>query len=548
MVKINWSRNGVNNDNRKGAFIMIDDLLFDYVAGQLPTINTEVIAGITSIQTQYMDTYLDDVWKCAEESFPPGLKYISGKRCLPEEVFKEMVRKTPKSFELLPSDVYLVKYHLSYNGQALKPQYLYLPYVGEAGLLTLNGTLYQLTPVLGGKIFNVERGNIYMHIPRQRLRFKPFPVSFFKDDQIVNERAIYSPLHNKKTANQKSSLRASLVHYLLCNYGLQELLKVQYNVNALITKEDNIRLDKYVVFRSKEVNKKLLICIPKEEYYKQLDSIIGAVFYITDAFPEATDKIEDLNDKSLWIHLLDRFIFKGNTDINRYSKMLEHLASVEKYFDSMTRKQLNNNGILVNSIYDVFRYITINYNDLDIHYGNGTMYHKELSTVKYLMYNVVYSIFSAMYAICLLPDELLSVKKIEDVFRKNLNPNKIFNTYGHGELTALSTGIASDCTLYGATGRIISHSQATAMGGKRSRSSNVHDSLTVLHPSQIAVSSYLWITSSNPVGRGNLNPFSTFSQGWVTSPNPRFEKLVNNLTTLLEKRTETYTEETGEQL
>ena len=162
------------------------------------------------------------------------------------------------------------------------------------------------------------------------------------------------------------------------------------------------------------------------------------------------------------------------------------------------------------------------------------------------MYNVVYSIFSAMYAICLLPDELLSVKKIEDVLRQNLNPNKIFNTYGHGELTALSTGIASDCTLYGATGRIISHSQATAMGGKRSRGGSVNDSLTTLHPSQIAVASYLWITSSNPVGRGHLNPFNTFSHGWVTTPNPRYEKLVNNLTDLLVRRTEIIDETTGE--
>lgn len=514
--------------------------MYANIGNTLPKINPDIISGISASQTINLDQELHAVFQCAAESFPPGLKYHCSKRCTPEETFAEMTKRVPRTFELSHSDVYLCKFLFSYNGVMLRPKHIYLPFLDRTDILTLNGTLYQLTPVLGGKVFNVERGNVYLHLPRQRLGFKPFPVSCYRDNKLVNENAVYSLLHNKKGTHKRSNLYPSLVHYILCKYGLTRMFKEQYNADIIITNQEHrYSSEQYHVYRSNNYNKShqiIKLLIPKEQHYRQLDSIIGAVFYIINHSIEATSVLSDLDKPELWIHLLDRFIFKGNTKSDKYQKTVEHLNSVEKYYDGITRRIMTNNNIKANNIYDLFRYITINYQDLNIHHGDGSMYNKELNVTKYLLYNVIYNVFSTMYAICLLPPELLTANKIESIFNKKLNPAKIFTTKGHGELTALSTGLASDCMLFGGTGKIITHNQATATGSKRGRTTNLGDTLLSVHPTQIAVASYLWITSSNPPGRGYLNPFVQFNQGWVTAPNQKLAPLVNNLEKLISKR------------
>ena len=526
---------------------MIDGELFDMVAEKLPKMNTDILNGLAEIQTANLDGFLNDVFRCAAESFPKGLKYVGYRSCLPQEVFRECTRKTPRNFEMLQSDVYLTKYSLTYTDPKtnitteLRPIHIYIPFCTD-GILKLNGTQYQLTPVLGGKVFNIERGNIYMPIPRQPLGFKPFLVSCYRNGRIVNEHSVYAHLHNGRKSTERSALYPSLIHYMLCKYGLIELLTNVFGLTIMLgTKElDLLNPDEWAVYRSRQLTSikkqqhvELRIAVKLAGVVKQTDSIIAGIFYILDNAVESTQVITELNHPEIWLFLLDRFIFKTGSGAKAYEKMKEHLDSVESYTDSITKRNLKANDIECNNIYDLFKYMIINYQDLNIHHGNGSMYYKELTTSKHLMYHIVHSIFLAMYALLLLPENLLTAKKIESVLLKNLRSNKIFSTLHHGELEPISNGIASDCKIYSATGNIIPYNKAKTSTGKKRTTTKVPDMGLTFHPSQVEVGTYQWISKRSPTGRNKLNPFVQFTHNWVTIPSPSMKVQIDNLQSLI---------------
>jgi hypothetical protein len=176
-------------------------------------------------------------------------------------------------------------------------------------------------------------------------------------------------------------------------------------------------------------------------------------------------------------------------------------------------------NIPCDTIFDLFAYVIVHYQDLQIRQDLGTMYYKDLTTVKYLLSNIVYNIFQIMWAIEKVPAHLLSKKRFDDIFMMQMRRDKILDVKGHGELTPVS--IATDCMMYSATCNMISHNKATVStrGSKHSKKTTTDVSL-LLHPSQAEVSTYQWITHHGPEGRNKTNPFLTFSEkNYITPSN-----------------------------
>ena len=122
----------------------MDINLYKKLTANLPKMNEKIVEGLAVSQMEGVEKYIHDILCCAAESFPVGLKYHGFKRCTPLEYYKEITRPlNPKRmFDLAQSDVYLVNCHFSYKGVDLRPQYLYLPFVREAGILFLKNTRY----------------------------------------------------------------------------------------------------------------------------------------------------------------------------------------------------------------------------------------------------------------------------------------------------------------------------------------------------------------------------------------------------------------------
>jgi len=525
---------------------MIDTKLLSLVSSKMPQINKKAMEGIAMSQLSEVEEYIHNTFRCAAESFPPGLKYIGGRRCTPLEQYREIIRplKPKKAFEMLRSDVYLMKYLFTFNGIELRPFYIFLPFVSDGGIMFLKGTQYKVTPVLGGKVFNIEHNNIYMPTPRMRMGFSQYTVSCILNDKIVHSNCVASYLYNMNKVD-RSVLYPTLMHYILAKYGLQTALLKLFNVHITVGKYELDKLSQqgYKVYRSRQIPyrkvisyepSEVRIAIPENEYYPLLDNIISTVFYIIDNCTDATNEIEELENPKLWLRLLDRFIFKDQgTEKKRFEKMEEHLQNTENTYDPVTRRTLMSDSILCNDIFELFRYICLNYQDIVIHHDVGTMYYKELTTTKHLLFNVVYNIFIAMYELQKLPENLLTVEKISKVLIDNLRKDKIFSTLGHGELT--STGIATDCKYFGATGNMISHSKATAVAGSKRSKKTTNDPGLLLHESQVEVATYAWITNRCPHGRSKINPFINFGEKFQILPSPQLEHTLTGLRELLRK-------------
>lgn len=523
----------------------MDTRLIKLATGSLPEMNPRIVNGLATLTPAEVEEFITEAWRCSATSYPAGLEFIGGVRCTPMEQFLEITRpaKPNRTFEMTVSDVYLMKYLFRYKGQLLRPQYYFLPFISEGSLLKLMGTLYMATSVISGRVFNVENGNIYMSPLRDRLGFGQEMITVVRNNIEVHTTCVVSYLY-KMDKTARSQLYPTLVHYCLAMYGLQKMLSLLFKVDTIkIGKQELDNLgSEWTVYKSRQLPATLKkgrveknetrIAILTSQHYPLLTGVIGTIFYIMDNAVESTANLNDLNTPLLWVQLLDRFLFKKTEVSNmRHEKIVNHLWSTQQTFDGMVKKVLLADNIHCNDIYELFAYIVINYHDIDIHNDVGSMYNKELSTAKYLLFGIVSNIFWVMYELQKIPLDNISAEKIERVFISTLRGKNIFKTKGHGEITPVS--IATDCLPYYATCNVITHGKATVVGGKRSRRLST-DPDRLLHSSQAEIGTVCWVTSQDPTGRSKLNPFAKITRNNITTVNPDLQPLMENIRTLLE--------------
>ncbi len=528
---------------------MIDVKMVELINQRLPKFNPDIQNGIAKKQSEYIEQYIHEIFKCIAESFPPGLKYVGGRRCTPMEQYKEITRqlKPKRMFELLRSDFYLMRYNFTFENQEIKPQYLFLPFVSDGGLIFIKGTQYLITPVLGGKVFNIEDQNLYLPIPRARnLLFNNINLTCYKDNKVIHVAGIWAHLYNMAKEN-RAILKPMLIHYILAQYGLTKTLKTFFKITIVTGKEELDKLSEqgYVVYRSRQLptgNKRfndnvysdIRIAVLNTEYYKLLDSVIASIYYIIDNCADCIN-LEDLDNPRTWLLLLDRFIFsKYEINSQRFEKADEHLQNVINMFDIATERILQTDNINCKNIFELFSYICLNYFDIIIHNDVGSMYYKELTTIKHLVYDITYSIFSLGYKLRKIPKHLLTIDRINKVFIDHIKKNMIYGITQHGEVNSVS--IATDCKLYSGVCNIMSHYDAIVSGRNKRAKKVVTNPELLFHASQVEIATYQWISKRGPTGRDKLSPFVDFSNNFYTTPRKELQPVIEELKKMLPKR------------
>lgn len=527
---------------------MIDVLLAQLIDSAQPRMNHDLCNGLSSIQMGECEDYINQVIRGAAESFPDGLEYVSYRRCTPSEEYREITRppKPKRSFELSESNVYMVKYKFRYKGVDIRPRFIMLPYITDGGIIHLKGTQYKVSPVLGGRIFNIEKGKVFITTPRTPMAFDRTAVSLILNNVVIQTNVVHSMLYNM-LESARSKLSPTLIHYMLSSYGLKGMMKNLFNVKIKVGLQELDKLtgnkDWYVyrsrqlpplgrAYRGRDVSE-IRIAIKKEDHNTIMNSILGAVFYIIDQCPEAVT-VEDINNPELWLRLLSRFIFKvTELESTEYDKMLSHLDSVKRSMDPLTRRILLQDGIPCNTIFDLFKYIVLHLHDMVIHHDVGSMYNMELTTVKHLCYHIVYNINQVMYELKRLNGDRITAEKITSVMDNSFRRDKIFTVSKHGELSA--DDISADCKPFGATCNIVSQSKAATAGRLNKHSSGINDPAMLLHASQVEVGTYLMISKADASGRSKANPFMYFSDRHFVSPRPILEETVENFRKLITK-------------
>ena len=537
----------------------MDKLLLDLLHDAVPKINEEIANGLAVRQMQHPEVYVDRLLMIASEDFPPEVKYKGYTLCTPREEVAELVRKrtTPTTLELSRRDWFMVKYHFSFNNgirdEDLVPWCLFLPIVQDGGLITINGSLYQISPVAVDEGLSIGQEEIFLKVNSNRLKFHRLSCEFLKDAEQVSTYVVWSKAHNKsaKPAGNWMTVKAqpTLAHYLFAKYGLTRTFNELANSEVRVGYEDTINpqnypADQWVICRSAfhlTTNVKprgfkgkfwsvsnVLLAVPRASYTPAVEGLIAGFFYVLDLFPRRIEGTSEYVDNtSLWRILLGIIYWGEGSSEGKYLMDINaHLDFLDKEIDTITQSGLAATGVYVNNIYDLFMDLIATYNTRVTNAVTqlSSMYGKRLCTMEYVLHNVQYNINGFKFAIQPGRKKALTKREVESQIWKWLKTNLILKVTDSKHSEVNSIAIPGDNKLFKGSSTVIQQSESGGL--KTTAIASDGDPLKYLHSSIAEVGSVVAMAKSEPTGRNRINPFVHTEDDKIVR-NPAFIELLD---------------------
>jgi hypothetical protein len=530
---------------------MFPTSLLEHIDNNTPKINPAIANGLAIEHLQYVEQYVDSVFRSAASGFPQGMTYNGCRRCTPLEEYAEATRKkgNRSTFDVAKSDVYLMEYKFSYMGEALPSKYLYLPYVTTAGAICLGGSRFVISPVLADKVISIGIGSVFVRLLKAKLTFNRTPHHYMANGERESIQVAWSEIYNKKAAvgpQFKPSVKANctLMHYLLCKYGFTDAFKMFANANPIIG-TDNITQELYpdsewVICYSTQMKPKgigkafytpteIRVAIRKSEYNALAKSFIAGFFYIVDHFP-ARIKPEYVNNQRLWMTLLGLLIWSDTVSEGKlHSDVSDHIASLDEYLDSLVYDKLKEIGYPCNNIYELFCLVITKFDEWLLYTDDrvNTMYDKELSILYYVCYDIIEAIFRLYFKLKAAQKKELNAKKIAGIMSIYLKPGVIYKmTREHGEVTTTST--SGDNKFFKITSLLVPQSSTSRARKKKDRVA-ISDPAKRLHVSIAEVGAVAALPKSEPTGRSRISPFLQISPTGLVLRNPKNTELLDKI-------------------
>lgn len=514
-----------------------DGALLDVINSEVPKMNKDICNGLATIQMKAAETHIRNVWKVATNNLLPGLSYLGTKRCTPEEEFAENIRKNKaraRYIDVARSDYYKIKSSFNFNGTPINV-YQSILFVGQAGRFHLRGSEYQITPAIGGAVYNIESDKMFMDLIRDRMTFESIPTALKKNRRVIHSKSVTSGFWKVKKPSDKSKYSFCMAHYLFAKYGLRETFKRFFDVEDVkiggLELMDYLDNPDWCVYTTAGINPKevannrdfqinpLHIAIPTDKSSLFFDTLMGALFYIVDRC-STTVTVEDAESTELWTSLMHRFIFRTpGMDVGGFEKMEKHLINVTQYIDPLVKQNLNQNDIMVNDFFEFTAYMVKNFNDIMVNTKFNSMYDKELKTMKHVMYPVVNEIFNLMFDFQS-KGPIMTKNAVEQAFRK-IQQESITRCTSTGVVN--TNPLASECMLIGGTNLMVPQSKASSSDGSNHGSKLASDNI-LIDSSLTQVSTARMPSKSDPSSRSCLSPFVTTNKNAMTVCNIELEE------------------------
>ena len=528
--------------------------VLDCLEKAVPHLTPALANGLAVEHLQYVEKYIDDVFRVVAAGFPTGLVYESGRRCTPLQEYAEITRKKSarSSFEVARSDIYLMEYRFSYLGEPLPVKYLALPFVSKGGTLYLGGARFVISPVLSDRVITIGLSSVFVRLLKAKLTFNRVTHHYLANtdresiyvawSEVYNERVNPNAIKPTVTAN------CTLVHYLLCKYGFSEAFARFGKCHPVAGGEEITELTHppadWVVCRSRQMPPKgfspkghgkmdyepstLALAIPRAQYTPMVKNMVGGLFYIVDHFPTRV-KPEYLNSNRLWMILLGHLIWSGNErEGTLFNDVEDHIASLDEYIDSLMQDKLASAGYACPDIYTLFGLILENFNDwLNTSEDRvNTMYGKELSILPYVCYPITVSIVKLYFKLKAQKKDLV-FKKVVKIMDLLLKPGAIFKILrDHGEVTTTSS--SGDNMALKITSLLVPQTASSRKGSRRDRGA-ISDPAKRIHASIAEVGSYAGLPKSEPTGRSRLNLNLQVGPGGEVLRDPQFVQLLDSV-------------------
>ncbi|WP_144106756.1 hypothetical protein [Paraburkholderia sp. BCC1886] len=530
--------------------------LIDVNCAQLNPLIANGLA-VTHLQEAEVLNYIDSVFRSAARGFPEGLTYAGWRRCTPMEELNEASRKkgnNKRMFDVAVSYLYMVKYFFNFKGKEIV-RYMYLPFVSEAGSITISGSRFFISPVLSDRVISVGTDTVFVRLLRDVLTFERVTQNFNVNGHREQANVAWAMIYHKsaKMRKIKPTVRAhsTMVHYLFCKYGLMKTFEMFAQCTPILggkeINEDTYPSDQWVVCSSTQVKPKgfgrglyepstLRIAVKRVDYERTMvRNMIAGLFYVVDHFPTRV-KPEYVNNTlpqymdntRTWIILMGHVLFSGNLPEGRLADDVEdHIRSLDEYIDSLVLKKFIEIGIPATDLYQFFGIIIEKITDWLFVAADkvNSMYDKELSILYFVLKDITTEIFKLYFKLKAASKKELTEKDIVDRMNKTISTGLIFRiTKQHNEVTTIAS--SGDNKALKITNVLVPQSSSSRQGNLKERA-NLNDPTQFLHVSFAEVGGYSNLPKSAPTGGSRINQRLKLDHSGLVLRDPRLAPMLD---------------------
>ena len=517
----------------------------------MPKLNPEIMNGLATLYLPKSEEYIDKVMRSAFHGLIDGLEYLGYERCSPQEEYEVSTRQknNKRTYDLAKSYIYLVKYKLAFKGEPLPYQYIFLPYVDDAGIIRIGGAMFHITPVLSDKVISPGPKSIFVRLLQYKLNFYRTGYSIAVNGVSEAVQVVWSVIYNQPKENRKvpqtTKALTCLAHYLFAKFGVTETFRRYTGVVPIFGTSKDVNIDNYhpdawiIVDSAHQQHKplgyigeyyegtKIRVAIPKASWNSVTQSFVSSFFYVVDHFPEQM-LVAYIDNTQQWKLLLGYILFSSHyTSGNLATKINEHFVSLDTYVDNIAIEKLAEKGYRIENFYDLLALLTTQYTELAAENSQAnSMYGKYLDVLYYVMLPITTSIFTTKFALMKMtqksPPQFANIK---DTFTRKLKPGPIFKLSSDNPVTE-TVSYSGDHKFFKLTSKVTQQESGPAGRRGRARRKVVGED-EYLNASMIEGGSLLFLAKSNPRPSNRINPYVKMDMATGTIlPNPALSELL----------------------
>lgn len=529
-----------------------------------PRFNKLLTEGYTFHQMKGQVEYLDRYMRSLMYTFPSEFEFHGITLTPAETEILESRIKMPSKEHRVQSKfdtnrTFMVDFNFSVNGEKIRAAQLRLFNVTIGSEATMDGKNYFFNQVLTDRGINIQGNDLYVFVGRIKFTSTRESGIFIFDKTIIKENVVVAEIHKLKDKKKGKGIdrlpqSSSLFVYLMTRFGFTKGVKHYFNVDMQLVNGDSYE-DVYEQYAPQgyhvlgSVGKKPnglhkdrwkdpdIFIITKHED-EDLVAILGAnFFYLYDAITTRVD-INTIEDPELWVELCGRFIFFSADKNSQWyrTETKNHLVkSIDVLMSDESRRELNQDGIIVNDMYDLMAWLIMYENTCYTAYNPADINNKRFNSLRFTLAYATEAISSLSYAMareCNAEGNLrlpMSAKKASKLIRGIIKEGLIRSVRSkNNEINTIQC--PSDNRFIANTRKMLP--QAKTHGGHKRRRP-MFDPLNKLHESNLLISQVSGIFKADPSGKSIVGPYIDIDVGGVITPPKEYDDSIKRLGVLL---------------
>lgn len=523
----------------------MDNKLASMIDEVNPKFNPRVANGIvTEFMTDIQDNYIARIFQASQADYPEDLKFRNIERVDPHTDY--LNRLYDKSHNIAKSDTYMVKVQFDFKGKPLPPYHMSLPFVREAGLITINGSNFLISPVLIDEGLSVGTESIFIHVNKDKITFMREHYAMNIDDKRENGYVIYSDVYNgraDKTISMKDfrrtrKMKPLVAQYLFAKKGVEGAFKDYLGVDVKIGKEEinteNYPVEDWVICSSVGVKPfslkgahwyapKNKLAIKRADYNLEVQGLAMSLFYNLDHFYIRAET-EDLNETITWKLFLGMTLRPEEpSDLIVLNSAERNLNSLDTHLDAQVCASLATIDVIVFNIYDLFLVIMKTFTNRIVASSQhlATMYGKRMTVQRYILRTITEKIFRLGFKLqAKKKDKNLKEKDVNEIIKMHIGINDI-GKINHQHAEVESANNPTDNIIPTLTSRLVLQKDLT-----RDNNSNAFTPDMFLDAS-IGEIGNLTATSGDQTGRSRINMFAMVDTDGTVLRNPELYEITS---------------------